>query len=99
MDKSYDPNFRYASNEAAPPPSDWAMGDDGGGVAMGPTLPPPTTTTKKPIKKSGSRQPFDSTLGTDDGGYAQSSSGGRGIMNSNGQCECKSFDKEYYRIT
>lgn len=89
VDKSYDPNFRYASNEAAPP--DWVM-------AMGPTGPPPPppttgppTTTKNPIKKSGSSGPFDSNLGTD--GYARSNSRD-GIMNSNnGQCECKSFEK------
>lgn len=92
MDNSYDPNFRYASNEAAP--SDWVVGlglePDGkdGGVATAPTGPP--TTTKNPIKKNGNGS-FDSNFGTG-GGYARSNPGD-GIMNSNGQCECKSFEK------
>lgn len=103
MDKGYDPNFRYASNEAAP--SDWVMGEDGGMMeAMGPptTMPgPPTTTTtsKNPIKKSGSGSSssgssfFDSNFGTDDGGYARSNSADGFMNNGNGQCECKSLEK------
>ena len=108
VDKSYDPNFRYASNE--PVPSDWVMGggreEDGGMMAaMGPPTTTTTTTTmttpgststtssKNPIKKGGSGSFDTSNFGTD--GYARSNSGD-GFMNNgngNGQCECKSFEK------
>lgn len=73
VDSSYDPDFRYASNEPTPP--DWAVGlglEDG--VAAS------TPQTKTPIIKS---SPFDS-------GYARSNPSD---TNSNGQCECKSFEK------
>lgn len=93
MDKSYDPNFRYASNEQVP--SDWVMGggreeEDGGRMAA---MGPPTTSSKNPIKKGGSGSFDSSNFGTD--GYARSNSGD-GFMNNgdgNGQCECKSFEK------
>lgn len=91
VDSSYDPNFRYASNEAAP--SDWMVGlgmeqPNGQDWVVGTTAPPTgptTTTTKDPIKKSGSG-PFDSN-----DGYSRSNPGD--VMNSNGQCECKSLEK------
>lgn len=83
VDNSYDPNFRYASNEAAP--SDWL---EGLGMAQ-PDGQDEVFTTTNPIKKTGSG-PFDSNART--GGYARSSPGD--VMNNNGgQCECKSLEK------
>lgn len=103
-DNSYDPDFRYASNE--PTPSNWAVGGFGlenGGVSNSDTPPQTQTTTGNPIKKSSSSSsgdisgsggssissgPFDS-----ESGNPRSSTDPGDMNSSNGQCECKSLEK------
>ena len=108
MDESYDPNFRYASNE--PTPSDWEDGlglglglnegnnnSNGGGKEDQMTTTTTTTTTGNPIKKSGSSSGGggSSSSGPFDSrtGYSRSPNPGDVSNSNNGQCECKSLEK------
>lgn len=99
VDDSYDPDFRYASNE--PTPSDWAVGlgvEDGNGdvdVGQGESndTPPPTpltppaqtttTTTGNSPIKKSSSSSSSSIGPFDDNGAGYARSSNPGVMNSN----------------
>lgn len=103
VDESYDPNFRYASNEPTPPDWELRLGEgnnnnNGGGEDD------QMATTGNPIKKSSSGSGSSSSSSSGGGGgssgpfgsgtgSARSSNPGDVSNSNNGQCECKSLEK------